>query len=295
MELVALDEIWSWIWLSREAKLNSFSSKNWDYQDSDARNIINRLSLHYSSTMVLFSFEISFEEFKYIMSETYKIDYRAKTIGTALFSIFGLTRIRSMDQNRKFSNSILLCKCKLFDWDLNWGTEISSYWEKGCWSSKQNKNNGQFCCFWLSGSWWKEQKIWLFNRIVSHKHKVLEWSLVGENRFYKCWREKRLNIDTNFYKKHFLCFHDLQDGVARNEINREPTNSFSIRKLLVWSLIEEIELVGMGEIWSWIWISRRAKLISFVSDKWEFHDCDTGSKISDISLQNSSTSVIVQN
>ena len=113
MKLVALDGIWSWIWISKKANLKSFSSENWDYQDSDARNIINKLSLQYSSTMVMFSFEISFEEFKYIMSETYKIDYRAKTIGTALFSIFGLTRIRSMDQSRKIFNRILLCKCKL--------------------------------------------------------------------------------------------------------------------------------------------------------------------------------------
>ena len=155
IELVGMGGIWSWIWISRKAKPRSFSSKNWDYQDSDARNIINKLSLQYSSTMVLFSFEISFEEFKYIMSDTYKIDYRAKTIGTALFSISGLTRIRSMDQSRKIFNGILLCKCKLFDWDLYWCTEISSYWEKGGWSSKQNKNNGHFCCFWLSGSWWK--------------------------------------------------------------------------------------------------------------------------------------------
>ena len=67
-----------------------------------------------SSKILLFSNEISFEEFNIIMAETYKFDYRPKTLRTALFSNFRLTRIRSMDQNRKFLNRILLDKCEGF-------------------------------------------------------------------------------------------------------------------------------------------------------------------------------------
>ena len=59
--------------------------------------------------------------------------------------------------------------------------------------------------------------------------------------------------------------------------------------------MEEIKLVAMGEKWSWIWISRKAKLSSFFSEKWDYHDSDTASEINDFSLEKSSTSVIVQN
>ena len=57
------------------------------------------------------------------------------------FSIFGLTRLRSQDQNRRFLKSILLYRWKIFDLDLVWSTETSKYWESGVWSSRQNKNN----------------------------------------------------------------------------------------------------------------------------------------------------------
>ena len=139
-----MGETWSMIWTSRKAILNSFFSENWHCQDSDKGNEINDLSLQYSSTFVLFSIEISFEEFKVIMAETYKFDYRAKTIGTALFPLFGLTRVRSHAQKRKFLNKILLFKWKLFDLDLVWSTETSSFREIGGWSSRQNKNNKRF-------------------------------------------------------------------------------------------------------------------------------------------------------
>ena len=92
----------------------------------------------------MFSIEISFEEFKLIMAETYKFDYRAKIIGTSLFPLFGLTRVRSYAQKRKFFNRILPFKWKLFDSDLVWSTETSSFREIGVWSSRQNKNNKRF-------------------------------------------------------------------------------------------------------------------------------------------------------
>ena len=149
-----MGEIWSWIWISRKAISNVFFSRNWDYQYSETRNKINSLSLRKYFKFVKFSIVISFEELKIEKAETYKFDYRAKTVRTALFSIFGLTRIRTQDQNRKFLNRIFLYKWKLFDWELVWSTEISSYWEIGVWLSRQNKNNKHFCCFWLPGSWW---------------------------------------------------------------------------------------------------------------------------------------------
>ena len=139
-----MGETWSMIWTSRKAILNSFFSENCHYQDSDTGNDINDLSRQYSSAFVLFSIEISFEEFKVIMAETYKFDYRAKIIGTALFPLFGLTRVRSHAQKRKFLNRILPFKWKLLDSDLVWRTETSSFREIGVWSSRQNKNNKRF-------------------------------------------------------------------------------------------------------------------------------------------------------
>ena len=60
-----MGETWSMIWTSRKAILNSFFSENCHYQDSDTGNEINDLSRQYSSTFVLFSIEISFEEFSH--------------------------------------------------------------------------------------------------------------------------------------------------------------------------------------------------------------------------------------
>ena len=60
-----MGETWSMIWTSRKAILNSFFSENWHYQDSDTGIEINDLSRQYSSTFVLFSIEISFEEFSH--------------------------------------------------------------------------------------------------------------------------------------------------------------------------------------------------------------------------------------
>ena len=83
-----MGETWSMIWTSRKAILNSFFSENWHYQDSDKGNEINDLSRQYSSTFLLFSIEISFEDFKVIMAETYKFDYRAKANRNSTFSTF---------------------------------------------------------------------------------------------------------------------------------------------------------------------------------------------------------------
>ena len=155
MKLVAMGEKRSWIWISRKAISNVFFSQKWDYQDSETRNKINDLSLQEYFNFVKFSIENSFDELKLKVAETYKYDYRAKTKRTALFSFFGLTGIPSKDQNRKLLNKILRYNWKLFDWDLVWNTETCNYWETAVWSSRQSNNYKLFCCFWLTGYWWK--------------------------------------------------------------------------------------------------------------------------------------------
>ena len=129
---------------NREKQHQMFFSQKWDYQDSEKRNKINDLSLQKYFTFAKFSIEISCDEFKVVMAETYKFDYRAETIRTALFSNFGLTRIWSMDQNRKFVNTIFLYKGKLFDEDFVWNIEIASYWEIGVWLCKKLKTTNVF-------------------------------------------------------------------------------------------------------------------------------------------------------
>ena len=75
-----------------------------DNQDIDTREKNKDLLLENLSTSAVFSIEILVEKTELVVPQKLKFEYRAKSKEIVLFGIFGLSRIQSMDQNKRFVN-----------------------------------------------------------------------------------------------------------------------------------------------------------------------------------------------
>ena len=75
-----------------------------------------------------------------VVVHIYEFKYLAKCKEIALFWLFGLSRIRWMDQNKTLTNWILFDKQEVLDGDFGWRNHTCNYWKNSVWIWKQNKN-----------------------------------------------------------------------------------------------------------------------------------------------------------
>ena len=241
--------LWSNIWslqfecnmsLKIEKKNKMFSLEVSDYQDSAAKKRNNEFLVKYSYKSTAFSIEVWMEEIQLMAAENWKLEDRANAKWIALFRIFGRSRIRCMDQNKRFPNWIVLHKRKLLDGDFGWRNHSCGYWGRWVWSPKQNNKIKDLFNFVAVVIVMENSKKLVFSRIIVYKCQSFDWDFDFDatNEAHSCRElsvEMSIKIIKNWTFHKLLTFRILMQGrktILLDWNSSSRVETFRLRHLL---------------------------------------------------------------
>ena len=136
----------------------------------------------------------------------------------------------------------------------------------------------------LSRIWYKGKLNLFVIRILPTKLKLSLENKIENTKTVVMENEEFQHGDKTFQKAIFG-ISNCQYSDERNKIDKKSIKTvFTTRKLLIETLIEEVQLEALGEIWGWVSIKRKINNNGFFLENWRQHDSDATNKINGFPL-----------